>query len=115
ENLIAVASGANAAASAESIPDALLGPATTLLMQMEVPAAETASLIARARRRGARIVLNLAPARPLDEAALRALDLLLVNEGELRTLGGDAAALAGRLGVAIVVTLGARGAVASLP
>jgi len=37
---------------------------------MEVPAAETAELIARARAGGARVVLNLAPAAALPDGNL---------------------------------------------
>ena len=55
---------------------------TTLVLQMEVPAAETASLIRRARPRGARIMLNLAPAAPLPTDGAARARLLLVNETE---------------------------------
>ncbi len=115
-NAIGVGSGANLAAHAGQVEDALLGPTTTLVLQREVPAAETAALIHRARARGARIILNLAPAGPIDVAALRALDLLTVNETEAAWLGGhlgcgaDAAALRGVLGVQVVRTLGEDGA-----
>ncbi len=61
ENLIAVASGANLAARHAQIEDALLSPATTVLMQGESDPDETAALIRRARARGARVILNLAP------------------------------------------------------
>lgn len=114
-NLIAVASGANLAARNGQVEDALLGLGTTVLLQMEVPRAETEALIRRARAAGCRIVLNLAPAAPLDEDALRALDLLVVNEGEAAFLArllaceASAAALHGRLGVDVVVTLGEQG------
>jgi ribokinase len=114
-NLIAVASGANLAASHAQVEDALLTPATTVLLQMEVPAAETEALIARARAAGSRIVLNLAPAAPLAEPALRALDVLVLNEGEARFLAAhlgcpaSAGALHLRLGVTVVVTLGEQG------
>lgn len=114
-NLIAVASGANLAARATQVEDALLSPATTVLLQMEVPRAETESLIARARAAGCRIVLNLAPAAKLAESALRALDVLVVNEGEAGFLAthlgcaASAAALHARLGVTVVVTLGETG------
>jgi ribokinase len=64
-NQIAVAAGANALARAAQVEDAALGPDVVVLLQMEVPPAETASLVARARARGARTVLNLAPAGPL--------------------------------------------------
>jgi ribokinase len=115
-NAIGVGSGANLTARAAQVEDALLGPTMTLVLQMEVPAAETAALIHRARARGTRIVLNLAPAAPLEVAALRALDLLTVNETEATWLGahlgcgGDTPALRATLGVTVVRTLGENGA-----
>ena len=66
-NAIMVGSGANLHARADQVEDALLGPGTTLLLQMEVPVEENVALIARARARGVRIVLNLAPAAPLGD------------------------------------------------
>jgi ribokinase len=126
ENQIMVASGANAHVAAAQVDDALLGPRTTLVLQMEVPVAATAALIARARRRGARIVLNLAPALTLAGEALRAVDVLVVNGGEARSLANGnglaatdgpalAGALAQALGVTVVMTLGKDGAVATGP
>ena len=115
-NAIGVASGANLAVRASQVEDALLGPATTLVLQAEVPTGETAALIRRARARGARIILNLAPAGPIELAALRAIDLLTVNETEAAWLGAhlgsgtDAAALRDALGVTVVRTLGEDGA-----
>lgn len=115
-NAIGVGSGANLAARATQVEDALLGPETTLVLQLEVPATETTALIHRARARGARIILNLAPAGALELAALRQLDLLTVNETEAAWLGdhlgcgSDAAALHGALGVDVVRTLGENGA-----
>jgi ribokinase len=108
ENLIAVASGANAAVSAGQVPEGLLGPSATLVCQMEVPAAETVALIRRAHAAGARTVLNLAPALPLDPAVFEALDWLVANEGEAATLGPA------RPRQGLVVTRGERGAVAAL-
>jgi ribokinase len=114
-NLIAVASGANQSARQAQIEDALLTPAATVLLQRETDPGETEALIRRARARGARVILNLAPPGPLAEDALRALDLLVVNEDEAAWLGahigsaGDAAALHAALGVGVVVTLGEAG------
>jgi len=112
-NLIAVGSGANRLARADQVEDALLAPGHTLLLQMETDPAETATLVHRAR--GARIILNLAPAGALDDAALRAVDVLVVNEHEaewlaaaLRT-GADAASLHRALGGTVVRTLGEHG------
>ncbi len=116
-NAIAVGSGANLLVLASQVEPELLGPDTTVVLQMEVPAAETATLIARARAAGARIVLNLAPAAALPDASLRALDVLIVNETEAAWLAEHlqaqptALSLRDRLGgVAVVVTRGAGGA-----
>jgi ribokinase len=116
-NQIAVAPGANAEARAAQIEDAALHPGTTLLLQMEVPPAEIAALIHRARARGARIILNLAPPGELPLDALRALDMLVVNEHEAAVLAprlgvaAEASALRGALGVDVAVTMGEAGAV----
>lgn len=115
-NLIAVGAGANLLARAAQVEDAVLGRDALVLCQMECDPAETAALIGRARARGARALLNLAPAAPLDPAALRALSLLLVNEHEAAWLAGqlgcaaDAKGLRRALGVDVVRTLGEAGA-----
>jgi ribokinase len=114
-NLIAVASGANLFARATQIEDALLGPGTTVLLQREVDPGEIETLIRRARAGGARIVLNLAPAGALAVEALRALDVLVLNEDEAGWLAhhlGSAEGAVGlhdTLGVDVVVTLGEAG------
>ena len=117
-NQIAVASGANLLARADQVADAQLGPDTTLLLQMEADPLETASLIGRAKSRGARVVLNLAPAFELDQSALRAVDVLVLNEEEAAWLGArlgvgsDAVSLQASLGSAVVTTLGGAGVAA---
>jgi ribokinase len=114
ENLIAVASSANLLPSAAQVPDRLLGPDTVLVLQREVPDVENAALIRRARARGARIILSLAPAGPIAPARLEDIDLLIANVGEAATLGGDAPGIGRRLRQALVVTRGAEGATAFL-
>ncbi len=123
ENAIIVASGANLDTHAGQVEDALLGPSTTLLCQNEIRMSETAAVLARGKARGARTLLNLAPAGPLPAGLLDTLDFLIVNEIEARMAAGDAAgdplALARRLAsehdLVCVVTLGAEGAVAVGP
>ncbi|MEQ8964219.1 MAG: ribokinase [Azospirillaceae bacterium] len=123
ENAIAVAAGANRSAAAGRVDPARLGPGTTVLMQMEVPPGENAALAAKAAEAGARVVLNVAPAAPVDRATLDALSVLVVNEGEAIAVAGhaglpadDAAtaarALAMETGTICVVTLGGEGALA---
>ena len=118
-NQIAVALGANAEIKATQVSEAMLGPDTLLLLQMEGPRAETEALIGRARQAGARIILNLAPALPLERGALAQLDVLVVNEDEAASLGAtlgvdaDATALHGALGVTVIRTLGSAGAEAA--
>jgi ribokinase len=123
ENCIVIAAGANARADPQSVPDAALGPATTLVLQQEVPERANAALIERARSRGASIVLNAAPAREITLELLTQLDVLIVNETEAATLADSlrwpgetdsfvraATAACPRLTVAL--TLGSRGAIA---
>jgi len=120
-NAIGVGSGANLAACADQVDDALLAPDATLVMQMEVRPAEVAALIRRARARNMRIVLNLAPAAPLETDALQAVDVLVVNAVEAEWLAGsigcaaDATGLRRFLGVTVVRTLGEHGAEAAHP
>jgi ribokinase len=114
ENLIAVAPGANQGAEAAGVPVSMLGPETVLVCQMEVPAAENWALIARARAAGARTILNLAPAAPLDRAHYADIDILVANAGEAAALGGDPAGLARRLRQGFVVTRGSAGSAAFL-
>ena len=107
--------GANLMARADQIPDALLGPDTTLLVQLELPVTETAALMLRARRLGARVVLNFAPARIIATEALRAADVLVIGEGVsgwlAEHLGASVSApsLRAALGCAVVRALGVSG------
>ncbi len=114
ENLIAVAAGANREAASAGVPDALLGPETILVCQLEVPAAENRALIRRARAAGGRTILNLAPAAPIDPALFGEIDVLVANSGEAAALGADPAGVARRLCQALVVTRGSDGSIAFL-
>jgi len=108
ENCIAVAPGANALADPSTVPDSALRSDVRVVLQQEVPAEANAALIARARRRGARIILNAAPARRLSLDVLREIDVLVVNETE-------AAALAKAHGWAAEPEAFARAAIGALP
>jgi ribokinase len=121
ENFITVASGANLAAASDRIADSKLGPGTTVLMQMEVPAEQNWALIRRAHDLGSRTVLNVAPAADVPSDILKLIDVLVVNEHEAADIGGRlglstssstglARDLARTCGVTCVVTLGSAGA-----
>jgi len=114
-NQIIVAPGANLLARSAQVEDALLTPDTILVAQMETDPDETAALMLRAKRLGARVILNLAPAKPIARETLQALDLLVVNEDEAAFVASqfgvspDAASLHQALGIGIVRTLGGAG------
>ncbi|MGQ0675041.1 MAG: PfkB family carbohydrate kinase [Rhodospirillales bacterium] len=123
ENQIAVAPGANAGLSAAAVPEDWLDPATVLSLTLEVPAAEVLALARRAAAKGARVVLNAAPALPVSPALLDLVNVLIVNRHEAPALAaalgfepGPAVEAARRLSrgrkAAVVVTLGDEGAVA---
>jgi ribokinase len=124
ENQIMVASGANLETCADQVADADLAPGVTVLCQNEVRPEATFALLERARARGARTILNLAPAGAVPAEVLNALDYLVVNEVEGRMAAGcaetfDVAAFARELALrhhlTCVLTLGANGALALGP
>jgi len=112
ENQIAVSSGANLEVVATQVPDLRLGRQTTLVLQREVPAAENAALIRRARARGARVVMSVAPAGPIVPAQAEDIDIIIANEGEASASGLGSQP---RPRQALIVTRGAHGVVAYLP
>ena len=122
QNVIIVSPGANARLRPEDLRAEAFDGASVLLLQLEVPLDTTLAAAALARRAGARVVLNLAPATHLDAGALRDVDVLVVNEHEAALLASsdaDAVATAPEgaarslteLVPTVVITLGAAGAV----
>ncbi|MGI9476391.1 MAG: ribokinase, partial [Hyphomicrobiaceae bacterium] len=123
DNMIAVASGANAMVTSEALSPSTLNEETLVVLQMEVPVAEIEAVIAKAKQAGARVLLNLAPALPISISALKQLDVLVLNEHEAGTLCAQLelaaatpdeqlAALTGQLDASVIITLGAAGVVA---
>ena len=122
ENAITVAPGANDDLRPEHFPSDL--KISHLLMQLETPLSSVLAFAQAARRQGAKVVLNAAPARQLPEELLRCVDILVVNEGELAALAkqptrpeGDVMAQLQQLAEqyslkVVIVTLGAQGCIA---
>jgi ribokinase len=126
DNCITVGAGANLAARAEQVPDSVLTPETVLLLQMEVTAGENWRLVERAKKRGARILLNAAPAAMVPQDVLQSIDVLIANEVEgghvAREVGieeGAASriprALAQRYALTCILTLGGAGLISFGP
>jgi ribokinase len=90
ENLIAVASGANAAlepsAAAASLARLRPGPGDAVLVGHEIPTATAAAALRAARAAGATTILNPAPAGTLSRATFGLADVLTPNRGELAAL-----------------------------
>jgi ribokinase len=90
ENLIAVAPGANGRLSVEDVDAArdAIAEAGVLLLQLEIPLDAVRRAAHLGRRAGAVVILNPAPARPLDEELLREISILTPNAGEAKMLTG---------------------------
>ncbi len=90
ENMITVDVGANLLLSPADVDaaEALIADSDVALSVLEIPVAPAARAAALARRHGVRMILNPAPAQPLDDDFLRNIDILTPNEGELRVIAG---------------------------
>lgn len=124
ENSILIVKGANADLSPEDVERAgeALKTCDLILLQLEIPLETVYATIAFGKRHGVRTVLNPAPANPdLDPDKVRGVSYFIPNETELAALTGlpveseaEIAAAARSLiakGMeAVIVTLGARGA-----
>lgn len=123
ENSIAVAPGSNAALSIADVKAAAgaFARAAVVLVQLEVPVKTVAFAARLARRAGARLILNPAPAAPLPAGLLKWVDIFTPNESEAAAYVGyavdsldsvqrAAAALRRKGPSVVIVTLGGRGA-----
>ncbi|MCX6134224.1 MAG: ribokinase [Ignavibacteriales bacterium] len=123
ENCIGVASGANSEFLPADVEKAreLIISADVLLLQLEIPLSTVEATIRIASDAGVPVLLNPAPAFPLEPSLLRHVSIITPNESEVEILTGmrisdDATIVAASLilrnmGIpAVVITLGARGA-----
>lgn len=139
ENLISVASGANAELRPVDVRDALALlvplPGDVVVVSHEIPTGSVLAALRTAREAGVTTILNPAPAGGLDRSVLGLTDILTPNRSELATLVADDARRIGRgggagdrpeiaastlldrnaegegVGRAVIVTLGEGGAV----
>lgn len=116
ENLIVVASGANATMIGLIEPEAaVVASSRVLLMQLELPTETVRQAATVARAAGVATMLNAAPAAVLGDELLALLDYLIVNEHEARLIAGlddleEASLLLAQRVDRLIVTLGSEGA-----
>ena len=123
QNSISVDLGANNLLSAEDVMGALeqIEYGDIVLLQLEVPMATVDAVVDIAAAKGARVVLNPAPAGVVSEKTLSKLYLITPNQTEAQTLTGvevideQSAALAAKALIAkgvsrVVITMGSIGA-----
>jgi ribokinase len=122
DNKIVVACGASGRVSEEDLEAArtALESCAILLTQLETNLPAVSKAVDIARRAGAKIILNPAPAAALPDELLRKIDILTPNETEAAMLTGLPVSDADEAGKAaeslldrgvanVVITLGARG------
>jgi ribokinase len=121
QNLIAVASGANARLTPADVEAArpAFAEARVLLLQLETPMETVLAAAQLGREHGLTVILNPAPAQPLPTELYPLVDVLTPNEHEAETLTGErnpaaaARALLARGVKTVIVTLGAEGVLAA--
>lgn len=126
-NGIVLAAGANIEATADQVPDEILTPANMVLLQTDMPAAESWALLERAKTRGAATMVNLAPMIAIPEQVWPLIDYLVLSllearqaaampdqpaEDEARAI---ATALARKGNLTCVMTMGEHGSLAVTP
>jgi len=123
ENTIVVASGANNALSISDInnAEAAINDADILLIQLEIPIEVVEQVTGIGKTKNLKVILNPAPAMPLNEKVFRGLYLITPNETEAEILTGisitdnpgieEAAKILKAKGVQnVIITLGKEGA-----
>ncbi|MFA6473114.1 MAG: ribokinase [Candidatus Latescibacterota bacterium] len=128
ENSITVAPGCNARLSPRDIEKAekVISSARILLVQLEIPFETVEKAVEIAFAHNVDVLLNPAPAQPMDDAFLKKVSLITPNKNEAELLTGirvddelSAAKAAGILrnrGIkSVFITLGAQGVYTSSP
>ncbi len=121
ENCIVIIPGANQLLTPEYVlaHQQAIDAADILILQMEIPYETIKTVCSLAAQKGKKIILNVAPAAPLEEQILQSVHLLVVNQTEAELLTGRKIADAGEEAIVdqllssgvrnVVMTLGKKG------
>lgn len=90
ENCIVVSPGANREVSVDSIEkhESIIAECDILVMQMEIPYESVKRACEIAKKHNTQILLNPAPAFPIDDEVLSITDWLILNESESEIISG---------------------------
>ena len=91
ENSIVITPGANNRLTSEYIQqlENEIKTADLLVLQMEIPYETVCTVCTLAKKYGRKVMLNVAPARKVDETLLQNVEILVVNETEAETISGQ--------------------------
>lgn len=123
---IVVSHGANRLAKSSQVPDRLLNKNTLLVFQTETDLKENAKLMKRGKKKGAKVIFNVAPAAALPPKDLLNIDYLILNKPEAEVIAKSermgvenlplfAKAMADKFDLMCIVTLGKLGVLAAFP
>ncbi len=117
ENIIVISPGANQKLSPSYIQkvEGKIKEADILVLQMEIPYETVVAVCELSQMYKKQLILNVAPARKLEEEILKSVDILLVNETEAETITGEKIELIGKdVVVGKLLSMGAKTAVLTL-
>lgn len=116
--------GANTKATHKQVPENLLNKNALLVFQAETDLEQNAKLITRAKKKGAAVIYNIAPAAKIPAKVLAQVDYLILNRPEAEVVASNlglsaknlplfAKTMAGKFDLACIITLGENGLIAS--
>jgi ribokinase len=91
ENCIVITPGANNMLTPQYISEVeeKIIEAEIVVMQMEIPYETVKTVCSLAKKHAKKVILNVAPARKLDDVIIKDVDILVVNETEAETISGE--------------------------
>lgn len=91
ENSIVIIPGANDLLSTGIIEEnmTIIDESDIIVLQMEIPYQTVKAITEIANQKGKTVILNVAPAYPLDEDILKSVTYLIVNENEAEAILGE--------------------------